>query len=54
MMVDDLDQTHTKYGRKGFEVSDIQSGTVYSPFFARVPSNHKLKIHSSHAGNRTV
>jgi len=54
IMVDDLDQTHAKYGRKGFEVSDIQSGTVHSSFFVRVPSGHKLKINSSHAGNRTV
>lgn len=54
IMVDDIEATHRAYGRKGFEPSEISTGRVHSSFFVRVPSGHKLKINSSHAGNRPV
>ncbi len=54
IMVDNLADTHRKYGKKGFEPSEITSGSVHSSFFIRAPSGHKLKITSSHAGGRAV
>lgn len=54
IMVDDVDKAHAAYGRKGFEPSEIKSGSIHSSFFIKVPSGHKLKITSSHAGRRAV
>ncbi|CAN0522427.1 unnamed protein product, partial [Laminaria digitata] len=54
IMVDNIDKTHRKYARKDFEPSEITSGSIHSSFFIRVPSGHKLKITSSHAGKRAV
>ena len=54
IMVDDVDKAHATYGRKGFEPTDIKSGSIHSSFFIKVPSGHKLKITSSHAGRRAV
>lgn len=54
IMVDDIDEAHTRYGKKGFDPSDITSGSIHSSFFIRSPSGHKLKINSSHAGKRAV
>lgn len=54
IMVDDIEDAHRIYGRKGFEPSEITSGSVHSSFYVKVPSGHRLKITSSHAGNRAV
>lgn len=54
IMVDDIDAAHQKYGKKNFDPSDITSGSIHSSFFIRIPSGHKLKITSSHAGKRAV
>ena len=54
IMVDDLQDAHARYGKKGFEPSEITSGSIHSSFFVRAPSGHKLKITSSHAGKRAV
>lgn len=54
IMVDDIDEAHAKYGKKGFEPSEITPGSIHSSFFIRSPSGHKLKINSSHAGKRAV
>ena len=51
---DDIDAAHQKYGKKNFDPSDITSGSIHSSFFIRIPSGHKLKITSSHAGKRAV
>lgn len=54
IMVDDIEDAHRAYGKKGFEPSEIASGSVHSSFYVKVPSGHRLKITSSHAGNRPV
>lgn len=54
IMVDNLKTAHRDYGKKGFEPSEISSGSVHSSFYIRVPSGHKLKITSSHTGNRAI
>ena len=54
IMVDNLETTRKAYEKKGFEPTDITSGSVHSSFFIRAPSGHKLKITSSHAGKRAV
>ncbi|MFT5489354.1 MAG: catechol 2,3-dioxygenase-like lactoylglutathione lyase family enzyme [Paracoccaceae bacterium] len=54
IMVDNLKTTHKEYAKKGFEPSEIASGSVHSSFFIRAPSGHKLKITSSHAGSRAI
>jgi catechol 2,3-dioxygenase-like lactoylglutathione lyase family enzyme len=54
IMVDDIEKTRRTYEKKGFEPTEITSGTIHSSFFVRIPSGHKLKITSSHAGNRPV
>ena len=54
IMVDDIEGAHVNYGKKGFELSDITTGSIHSSFFIRSPSGHKLKINSSHAGTRAV
>lgn len=54
LMVDDIEKAHKDYAKKGFEPTEIKSGSVHSSFFVKVPSGHKLKINSSHAGNRAV
>ena len=54
IMVDDLTAAHRAYARKGFEPTEISEGSIHSSFFIKSPSGHKLKINSSHAGNRAV
>lgn len=54
IMVDDIEKAHRAYRKKGLEPSEITSGSVHSSFFVKVPSGHRLKITSSHAGNRPV
>lgn len=54
IMVDDIENARKTYGKKGFEPTEITSGSIHSSFFVPVPSGHKLKITSSHAGNRPV
>lgn len=54
IMVDDIEKTHKKYTKKDFDPSEITSGSIHSSFFIRIPSGHKLKITSSHAGKRAV
>ena len=54
IMVDDIDAAHQKYGKKKLDPSDTTSGPIRSSFFIRIPSGHKLKITSSHAGKRAV
>ena len=54
IMVDDIEEAHVNYVKKGFELSDITTGSIHSSFFIRSPSGHKLKINSSHAGARAV
>lgn len=54
IMVDNIEDTHRKYAKKGFDPSEIISGSIHSSFFIRAPSGHKLKITSSHAGGRAV
>ena len=54
IMVDDVEAARKSYEKKGFEPSEITSGSIHSSFFVRVPSGHRLKITSSHAGKRAV
>lgn len=54
LMVDDIEAARRQFGKKGFEPSEITSGSVHSSFYLRAPSGHKLKITSSHAGKRAV
>lgn len=54
IMVDDVKKARKAYHNKGFEPTEIEEGSIHSSFFIKVPSGHKLKINSSHAGKRTV
>jgi catechol 2,3-dioxygenase-like lactoylglutathione lyase family enzyme len=54
IMVDNIRTAHKEYGKKGMSPSEITSGQIHSSFFIEVPSGHKLKITSSHAGNRPI
>jgi hypothetical protein len=52
--VDNIKTAHREYGKKGLEPSEITSGAIHTSFFIDVPSGHRLKITSSHAGNRAI
>lgn len=54
IMVDDVEKARKKYAKKGFEPTEIASGSIHSSFHIRAPSGHRLKITSSHAGKRAV
>lgn len=54
IMVDDVKKARKAYDKKGFEPTEIEEGSIHSSFFIKVPSGHKLKINSSHAGKRAV
>jgi catechol 2,3-dioxygenase-like lactoylglutathione lyase family enzyme len=54
IMVDNIKTAHREYGKKGLEPSEITSGAIHTSFFIDVPSGHRLKITSSHAGNRAI
>jgi hypothetical protein len=54
LMVDDVAATHGEFATLGLEPTPISSGSIHSSFHVETPDGYKLKITSSHAGNRPV
>jgi catechol-2,3-dioxygenase len=54
LMVDDVEATHAEYAAKGLAPSELTSGSIHSSFYVTGPDGYRLKITSSHAGNRPV
>ena len=54
LMVDDVHATRADYEARGFDPSEITSGSVHSSFTIPFPDGYRLKITSSHAGDRAV
>ena len=54
LMVDDIEAAHADYAAKELSPSEITSGSIHSSFYVSGPDGYKLKITSSHAGNRPV
>jgi hypothetical protein len=53
-MVDDVEAAHAEFAALGLAPTPITSGSIHSSFHVATPDGHKLKITSSHAGNRPV
>jgi catechol 2,3-dioxygenase-like lactoylglutathione lyase family enzyme len=48
LMVDDLDATHTRFRRRGFAPSPIQSNPTHRFFVLREPNGYDVVVNSSH------
>ncbi len=54
LMVDDLEESHRRYGELGLCPSEIKKGRVHSSFTVVDPSGHEITINSSHVSGRPV
>lgn len=54
LMVDDVAEWHAKSSDAGLNPSELTSGSVHSSFYLPGPGGWRVKITSSHAGNRAV
>ncbi len=53
-MVDDLEESHRRYGELGLCPSEIKKGRIHSSFTVVDPSGHEITINSSHVSGRPV
>lgn len=54
IMVDNIKTAHKEFDKKGLAPSEMTTGEIHTSFYIEVPSGHRLKITSSHAGNRAT
>lgn len=54
LMVDDVETTYRDYAEKGFELSEIESGSIHSSFRVNGPGGYVITVASSHTSGRPV
>ena len=54
LMVDDVETTHRDYAAQGFELSEIESGSIHSSFRVCGPCGYVVTVTSSHTSGRPV
>ena len=53
-MVDDIEHAHQLLAGAGFDVTEIERGTIHDSFVATAPEKFRVEVTSSHAGDRIV
>ena len=54
LMVDDVEAAHRSCAEMGLMPGDIASGSIHTSFHIPGPDGYRIKITSSHAGDRPV
>ena len=54
LMVEDVETTHRDYAGQGFELSEIESGSIHSSFRVNGPCGYVITVTSSHTSGRPV
>ena len=53
-MVEDIDKSHEEFGSKGYEVSEIERGSIHDTFVVIEPGGNRIRVNSSHVEDHSV
>ena len=54
LMVEDLDDTHSRLANLGLAPSEVSRGKIHDSFTVRDPGGHVIKFNSSHVSDQPV
>ena len=53
-MVEDLEATHAQYKARGYQLSDIEPGSIHNSFVLTEPGGNLIKVNSTHVPDHSL
>ena len=53
-MVEDIDLSHGEIANHGYEVGDIERGSIHDTFIVSEPGGNRIRVNSSHVEDHSI